>query len=60
MILGIDIGGTAVKFGVVDDKFSVVKTYSIPTETDKGDRHLVNTIVQKAKEIKKEISFDSK
>jgi len=59
MILGIDIGGTAVKFGVVDDKFSVVKTYSIPTETDKGDKHLVNTIVQKAKEIKKEISFDS-
>ena len=58
MVLGIDIGGTAIKFGVVDDNYNIIKTYSIPTETDKGDKYLVNTIVQKAKEIKKEISFD--
>ena len=57
MILGIDIGGTNVKFGVVDENFNIVKAYSIKTETDKGDRHLVQTIVDTAKEIYTEYPF---
>ena len=57
MILGIDIGGTFIKFGIVDENYQI-KSYSIPTEADKGDIHLVNQVIEKAKEIKKEIDFD--
>lgn len=58
MFLGIDIGGTAIKFGIVDENYNIIKKYSIPTEKDKGDIHLVNTIIQKAKEIYDELPFE--
>lgn len=57
MVLGIDIGGTNIKFGIVDEKYEIHNKYSIATEKDKGDVHLVQTIIQKAKEIKDEYDF---
>ena len=57
MILGIDIGGTFIKFGIVDENYQI-KSYCVPTEADKGDIHLVNQVIEKAKEIRKEIDFD--
>lgn len=57
MILGIDIGGTYIKFGIVDENYQI-KSYCVRTETDKGDIHLVNQVIEKAKEIRKEIDFD--
>jgi len=57
MILGIDIGGTYIKFGIVDENYQI-KSYCVPTEADKGDIHLVNQVIEKAKEIRKEIDFD--
>ncbi|MBE6701436.1 MAG: ROK family protein [Ruminococcaceae bacterium] len=58
MVLGIDIGGTNIKFGIVDANYSNVKSYSIPTPTDKGDVYLVEQIINKVHEIKKEYDFD--
>lgn len=58
MILGIDIGGTNIKLGVVDEDYRIIKKYSIKTRTDGGDKALVSDIIEKAKEIKKEIPYE--
>lgn len=58
MILGIDIGGTNIKFGVVTDDYQVVKKYSIPTGADRGDLAIVADIIRQAKEIQEEYTFD--
>lgn len=56
MILGIDIGGTYIKFGIVDENYQI-KSFCIPTDST-TDVHLVNQVIEKAKEIRKEIDFD--
>lgn len=58
MFLGIDIGGTNIKFGIVDENYHIHKKYSIVTEKDKGDKHLVEKITEKAKKIKDEFNYD--
>ncbi|MEZ6043931.1 MAG: ROK family protein, partial [Planctomycetaceae bacterium] len=37
--LGIDVGGTNIKAGVVDDNGIVISTSSVPTESEKGPDH---------------------
>lgn len=37
MKLGVDIGGTEIKFGVVDGGYAVVEKYSVPTPKESGD-----------------------
>lgn len=58
MILGIDIGGTNVKFGVIDENYRVVKGYSIPTGADRSDIEIVNDIIAQTKKIQEEYSFE--
>ena len=58
MVLGIDIGGTNIKFGVAGENYNIIKSYCIPTEKDRGDKYLVNTIIQKAKEIYDEFPYE--
>lgn len=58
MILGIDIGGTNIKFGVVNDAYQIIQKYTIPTEVDKGDRKIVSNIISKCREIQKEYLFE--
>lgn len=53
MILGIDIGGTNVKFGVCDENFKIYEKYSIKTKKDSGDIAFVLSICEKINEIKK-------
>lgn len=57
MVLGIDIGGTNVKLGIVDEEYKIHKKYFIATEKDKGDIHFVRTIIEKAKKIKEDFDF---
>ena len=57
MTLGIDIGGTNIKFGIVDEDSRILKKYSIETKTDKGDKELVCDIIEKAKEIQTEMPY---
>ena len=58
MILGIDIGGTNIKFGVVDDEYHLLNTCSIPTNSQRTIEEIMNSIVEKAKEIRREYAFD--
>lgn len=58
MILGIDIGGTNVKFGVCDENFKIYDKYSIKTKKDDGDIAFVLSICEKINEIKKEYDIE--
>lgn len=58
MILGIDIGGTNVKFGVCDKDYNIIEKYSIPTVKDKGDLAFVDSIAAKVNEIKKDFDIE--
>jgi glucokinase len=48
--LGIDLGGTNVKAGVVDDTGRPLSSVSLPTEADRGPEHGVHRICQTARE----------
>lgn len=47
--LGIDLGGTNVAAGIVDEEMNLVYKTSIPTEAAKGPEHVINRIVEAAK-----------
>ena len=51
MSLGIDIGGTFVKFGVVDSANNVIYKDSIPTNRDGKDTDIIDDIANKCLEI---------
>lgn len=57
MVLGIDIGGTNVKFGIVDSNYKIIKKYSIKT-LKADDISIINDIISKAKNIYEEFKFD--
>ena len=48
--IGVDIGGTEIKFGVLDDSDKLIYKTDIPTNTDSEDE-LISSIVKKCKEI---------
>lgn len=58
MILGIDIGGTNIKFGVVTDDYQLIKTWSIPTLSQRDIAEIVDDMIAKAREIQAEYAFD--
>ena len=41
---GIDLGGTNIKCGIVDETGTVIKYESIPTNREKGFSNVVSTI----------------
>ena len=49
--LGIDIGGTSVKFGIVDENFSILDQTSIPTLANRPSEALIADIVAAAKPL---------
>lgn len=51
MILGIDIGGTGVKLGVVDDHMTVIEETAIPTGADRSSDELITDIIAAAKPL---------
>jgi len=58
MILGIDIGGTNIKFGVTEDDYTLLKRYSIPTGSHRPIEVIISDIIAKANEIRKEFAFN--
>ena len=48
MIIGIDIGGTSIKFGVIDADFRVVYRESAATKTDGTDWILSRSLKRSA------------
>lgn len=58
--LGVDLGGTNIKAGVVDDTGRPLSSVSLTTEADRGPEHGVQRICQTAREavIKSELTLD--
>lgn len=50
-ILAIDIGGTAVKYGIVNADFSIAKSFEIPTEAHLGGPNLMRKILSIVREF---------
>lgn len=54
--VSIDIGGTAVKYGLVDEQGNILERHEMPTEAYKGGRHILDKAVGIAEEfVKKEV-----
>ena len=51
MILGIDIGGTNIKFGVTEDDYTLLKRYFIPTDSHRPIAAILSSIIEKANGI---------
>ncbi len=49
--IGIDLGGTNIKGGVVSSDAEVMSSMSIPTEADKGADHIINRICSVVDEV---------
>lgn len=49
--LGIDIGGTSVKFGIVDEQFHILEQIAIPTLADRPSEALIADIADAAKPL---------
>lgn len=49
--LGIDIGGTSVKFGIVDEQFHILEQTAIPTLADRPSKALIADIAAAAKPL---------
>lgn len=47
--IGIDLGGTFIKGGIVNDRGEIVLSYKIPTEAPKGDKAVAANIAKLAK-----------
>ena len=57
MYLGIDIGGTNIKFGVVREDYSIIKKYMISSERTKDVEHIISNIINKCIEIYSEYPY---
>ncbi len=51
LVLGIDLGGTNCKFGIVDAEGRVINSSKAPTRADSGPEGVVEGIVRHAKEL---------
>ena len=57
MYLGFDIGGTSVKYGIVDSDFEIIEKSSFPTDRN-SDIALLDKICDIVSELKNKYSFD--
>lgn len=44
-ILAFDIGGTNIKYAILDEKFKITDKHTIPTEAEKGGQELVQKVI---------------
>lgn len=52
MILGVDIGGTNIKFGVVDEEYNILEKLKIPTAKDGNAETIIEDIVSVIQNIR--------
>lgn len=53
MILGVDIGGTNIKFGVVDSEYNIIEKMKIPTAKDGRAETIIEDIVDVIQNLRK-------
>ena len=58
--LGVDVGGTFIKAGVVDENYTILHKVSVPTEGDAGYEDLVRNIARAGELAAREAGFDLK
>ena len=58
MVLGIDIGGTNIKFGIVDENYQILAHRSIPTRKEAGGDAIVSDIINVCLELKELYPYD--
>lgn len=46
LTIGIDLGGTNVKGGLVDSEKGIIRSFSIPTDAQKGKDHVINQVAK--------------
>jgi len=46
LTIGIDLGGTNVKGGLVDSEKGIIRSFSIPTDAHKGKEHVINQVAK--------------
>ena len=49
--IGVDLGGTNIKSGLVSSKGRIIKKYEIPTDTKKGTKAVINNIISAIKKV---------
>jgi len=57
LAIGIDFGGTSVKFGVVTPHGKIVKKLVLETNAEKGPKHVIKQIIKGVKELQKESRY---
>lgn len=50
-LLGIDLGGTNIKVGLLDDTGAILKQANTPTESEQGPDHVVDRIVGQCRQL---------
>lgn len=58
MLLGVDIGGTSVKFGVVDEKFNIVHRSNLRTEKGISEKDFLAAVAAECAAIAKEYPIE--
>lgn len=46
LTIGIDLGGTNIKGALVDDHKGILKSFSIPTDAEKGKEHVISQVAK--------------
>ena len=52
--ISIDIGGTAIKYGLIDENANILEKYEIETNAQKGGEHILNEVVKIVENFVKE------
>lgn len=60
MYVGIDLGGTGIKAGLVDDNYKILHTASVPTGAQRHYSEIIKDMAQLAIRVTKEAGFDIK
>ena len=50
----IDVGGTAIKYGIIKEDLNFIKTYEIDTEAQKGGQNILDKIINIVENFKNE------
>lgn len=56
--ISIDIGGTAIKYGLIDENENILEKYEIETNAQKGGEHILNEVVKIVENFVKENQND--
>ena len=59
-VIGVDLGGTNIKAGVVDSEGNIIASDSIPTEVEKGRDAVTDNICLAAKKVLEQAGKDLK